>query len=392
MVLIVFVLGRNAVKTSIAESHAKYEVAGWLESLARHPVTFKLSGGAQFALDRADTLSKTYLSARRSHFKILVRQFIAAFMLQTIASTVLLGLGGWLVMNNQLTLGQIVAANLIVNLVVGSFAKLGKHLEGVYDLMAACDKLGYLIDLPLERSGGESMETNSKPGRIDLKNVSFSYDGKNDVLTDLDLAIEPGQRVALLGPNGSGKSTLAELMLGLRTPTRGSIQLDGHMLRELSRDSLRTQIATVKGADLFEGTVLDNIRMGRNVPISQVREAAEAVGLFDDIMAMPEGLQTMVLADGRPLSSNQARRVALARAIIGNPRVVVLDETLDQIDEQAWPAIYQSFFGVQRLWTLILVTSNISLAEACDRVVRIDKGRIEKEITREQGNITNVSR
>ncbi len=237
MAFIVFQLGRGAVATSIRESRAKYDVAGRLEELVLAPLAYKLEGGAEFAMDRADILARRYLAARRDHFRIVLRQVVFALALQAVASTALLGLGGWLVIQGQLTLGQLVAAELIVVTVVGSFTKLGKHLEGWYDLMAAVDKLGHLTDLPLERRDGEADHAKEGVGAsLRLRSVAFEYDGRGPILDGLDLDVHPGERVAIVGPSGTGKSTLVDLLYGLRAPTGGHVEIDGVNLRDLRLD------------------------------------------------------------------------------------------------------------------------------------------------------------
>lgn len=162
----IVVLGRGAVSSSISESKCKYKTADWLQDLARCPITFKLDGGAEFALERGDQLIHNYLTARKQHFRVLIRQIAFALGLQALASAVLLGIGGWLVMRGQLTLGQLVAAELIVTVIVGSFAKLGKSMESFYDLMAAVDKLGVLFDLPIEEQQGVLHQFDSKPASL----------------------------------------------------------------------------------------------------------------------------------------------------------------------------------------------------------------------------------
>ena len=151
---VILVLGRGAVSSSIKESKMKYRMAAWLEDLTGCPMAFRHSGAGNFAIDRADRLTYEYLTARKLHFRVLMRQMVFVLGLQAVASTVLLGMGGWLVISGQLTLGQLVAAELIVTVIVGSFAKLGKHVESFYDLLAAVDKLGTLFDLPMERRDG----------------------------------------------------------------------------------------------------------------------------------------------------------------------------------------------------------------------------------------------
>ncbi|MFP5501064.1 MAG: ABC transporter ATP-binding protein, partial [Candidatus Sericytochromatia bacterium] len=153
LLAIVRVLGTRGVRTAVDESKAKYAVAAWLEEVARHPVTFKSAGGPVLALDRVDALLERYLDYRDQHFQVVFRQFLGILLLYMLASSVLLGLGGWLVILQQLSLGQLVAAEFIVTVIVGGFAKFGKQLETFYDLLAAVDKLGELTDLPLEATG-----------------------------------------------------------------------------------------------------------------------------------------------------------------------------------------------------------------------------------------------
>ena len=153
----------------------------------------------------------------------------------------LLGLGGWLVIQGQLTLGQLVAAELIVMLIVGSFAKLGKHMESFYDLLTSVDKLGHLFDLPIEAHNKLFHLRDRSPARVAVRQVNYQY-GSRQVLRDVSFEIEPGESVALVGPAGCGKSTLLDLLCGLRQPASGHIELDGIDLRELRPDSLREHI------------------------------------------------------------------------------------------------------------------------------------------------------
>lgn len=377
LVFIVFVLGRGAVRSSIRESRAKYVVASWMEEMARHPVAFKLNGGPHFARERADLLARQYLLARQSHFRILLRQFAFAFVMQVLASTVLLGMGGYLVINGQMTLGQLVAAQIVVTLVVDSFTKLGKQLESYYDLLAAVEKLGHLTDLPLERDGGVAHQARSNGAAIRIHNVSYTYsEGHRTVLDDLNLSIEPGERIALLGPNGAGKSTLVDLLFGLRQPTHGHIEIDGMDLRDLCLLSLREHIAVVKGIEIFEGSILDNIRMGReNLSVADVRRSLQAVGLLDDVLDLPAGLNTPLGTGGSPLSLGQAERLMLARAIAGGPRLLVVDEVLDDMDQEVRHEVLPAILGPEARWTLLVVTHSQDVARLCGRQVRLTRAR-----------------
>jgi ABC-type bacteriocin/lantibiotic exporter with double-glycine peptidase domain len=375
LVFIVVVLGRGAVRTSIRESQAKYAVASWMEELARHPAAFKLHGGPTFALERADQLARQYLLARQRHFRVVLRQLAFALALQVLASTAILGLGGYLVIQGQLTLGQLVAAEIVVTLVVASFTKLGKQLESYYDLLAAVDKLGHLMDLPLERQGGATHHARSGGAAVCVNRVSFVHEtGHRQVLEDFEMSVEPGERVALVGPNGAGKSTLIDLLFGLRVPTRGHIEIDGTDLRDLRMESLRQHIAVVKGIEIFEGSVLDNVRMGREeLSLADVRWALTAVGLLGDLLDLPDGLHTQLGTGGAPLSLGQAERLMLARAIAGHPRLLVLDETLDDMDQEVRQEVLPALLGRDARWTLLVVTHSQDVARLCDRQVRLER-------------------
>ena len=370
---VVFVLGRGAVRTAIEESKAKYAVAGSLEEIARNPMTFKQAGGPDLARARADALAVRYVEARRQHFRVVFRQVVASLALQALAATALLTIGGWLVIRGQLTLGQLVAAELIVAIVLASFAKLGRKLESFYDLLAAVDKLGHLIDLPLERSAGEDRAVPAGGGAaVALRNLGYAYGPGRPALSNLDLALRPGERVCLVGGNGSGKSTLADLLCGARSPTEGAIELDGVDAREMSLDSLRRHVAVVTGIEIIEGTVEENVRMSRpDVTPDDVREVLHAIGMLDEVRRLPDGLHTRLSATGGPLSYGQARLVMLARAMAGRPRLLVLDDVLDDLDARGRARVSAALLSRRAGWTLVVLTHSDGVFDGADRIVRL---------------------
>ena len=321
--LIVFGLGRNAVKTAIQESKSKYAIAAWLEEVARHPTAFKLHAGNQLALDRADDLALKWLDNRRRHFRVVIRQILFALGLQAFAATVLLGLGGWLVISGELTLGQLVAAELIVMMIVGSFAKLGKHMESFYDLLASVDKLGQLFDLEVEDHDKLFHLREGHPASVNVRDVSYTYPTGSGV-EDCSMDLQAGSAIALTGAPGTGKSSLIDLICGLRAPDTGHIELDGIDLRELRPDSLREHLAVSRGVEIFRGTIDENVHLNRsNVRANDVRDALDTVGLLDDILKLPNGLNAELQTNGAPLTHSQAIRLMLARAIVGRPAIVV---------------------------------------------------------------------
>ncbi len=367
---VVFGLGRGAVKTSIRESVSKYAIAGWLEQVAHFPNLFKSPGGEQFALDRIDLLARQYLDARRSHFSVLMRQISGLLAIQAIASSSLLVVGGVLVLSGELTLGQLVASEIIVNAVVASVAKLGKHLEGWYDAMAAVDKLGYLIDLETEREAGEVPSSRTKPARVEASQLDFAYDQKT-VFSGLSFALEPGARAAVLAPLGGGASTLLDLLYGLRPPAAGHILVDRLDLRQWSLPALRHDVAILRGHDILDATVAENVRLGRaDVGLDEVRGALAAVGLLDDVLRLPQGLDSPLLLGGRPLTSLQRTRLVLARAIIGRPRLLLIDKTLDSLGPDALAELCTLLFDRNQPWTLVVATHDPDVIKRCDQIIR----------------------
>jgi ABC-type bacteriocin/lantibiotic exporter with double-glycine peptidase domain len=377
MLAVLFLLGRGGVHTSVEESKAKYALAAWLEETVRHPSSFRSAAGAAFAETQADELTWSYLTARRAHFRVLYRQIVAALVIQALATAALLGVGGWLVMVGKITLGQLVAAELIVTAVVAGIAKLGKYLESYYDLCAAADKLGHLFDLPLEASGSAELPRTEVGAHVSVCDVWFRHGERGRViLAGANLEIKPGATVAVIGANGSGKSTLADLIYGLQAPGYGRVEIDGVDVPELDLALARSQIALVRGVEIFDGTVAENVGMGRpGVGTVEIRAALEAVGLADAIAALPEGLATRLSTDGAELSAGQAHRLMLARAIAGSPRLLVLDETLDDLDSASRLAVARALFSPrERPWSVLVTTHNRDVLRECDEIYVLDEG------------------
>ena len=360
VVFLLLVLGIGGVRTSIDESYAKFDVAAWLEEVARCPHTFRSGEGALLAIDRADTLADRYVAARKRHFSIIWRQTIFALMLEAVGSTVLLGLGGWLVINRQLTLGQLVASELIVTLVLAALSKIGKYVEIFYDLQATLDKLGVLDRLPPEPREGEQLVATGP-----LAVVAELPDRE---VGPRRLELAAGERVAITGPRG--KTQLLETLGLLRLPKEGLLEYDRIDARGLDRAAARQQVAFVGRAEVFAGTVEENLRLGRDgLTGADLRRALDMVGLSDRVARLPQGMQTPLTPDGRPLSNNEIARLAIARAIAGRPRLLLVDGMLDGLDLSACPALLDSLFDPDAGWTLAVTTARDDIRDRCDRVV-----------------------
>ena len=368
VIFLFFVLGIGGVRTSIDESYAKFDVAAWLEELAKCPHTFRFGRGGELAHQRADDLADAYVNARRRHFRVIWRQTLFALLLEAVAMTVLLGLGGWLVIQRQLTLGQLVAGELIVALVLAAISKSGKYIETFYDLQASLDKLGVIEQLPLERTGGEILPIAATPMRV-VAEVRARRPG-HETAEMRRLEIRPGERVAITGPSGSGKTWLLETLALLRVPTEGLLEFDGLDARSLDRPGTRLQLAYVGQAETFADTVAENIRVGRDdLTAADVRRALEMVALADTVARLPEGVGTPLASDGLPLSANDISRLSIARAIAGRPRLLLVNGMLDRLDLRSCPEVLDSLFDRAAPWTLVIVTARDDIKSRCDRTV-----------------------
>ncbi len=371
--IVLFLAGAGAIPTAVKESKAKYAVLAWLEELARHQIAVKSRAGLTLALARANELVKGYLHYRAAHFRILLRQIVGSYVLQAFAAATLLGVGGWLVIDRQMTLGQLVAAELVVALITDGITKLGKHLELFYDLMASLDKLGYLTDLPREREGGEQLLRRNGPATIRLHKAAVAAGNGHLLLDDVNLTVQPGERIGLVGATGSGKSSLLNVLYALKSPVRGRVEIDGRDYRELRLDDLRDQIGMVREPQIFEGTVIENLRLGREeLSVDRARQVLGEVGLLEHVLKLPDGLRTQLATGGAPLSAGQAIQLELARALAHEPRLLVLDECLDWLqDLPGRERLLDLIFRSPHRWTVIAASHNEDILQRCDRVVEI---------------------
>jgi len=368
--LIVFGFGWRGARTAVAESLAKYEIAAWLQELARHTTAFCTKGGAEFAAARADVLCRAYVDARRRHFRIWFRQFLGSVLLQIVAATAVLAVGGWLVIQQQLTPGQLVASELIVTAVAGNLVKVADVLKDWYDAVASADKLGHLIDLPLERQDGDTLPAGEKGVAVELRGVVCEAPGEANARRTFDLSVKRGERVALLGSTGGAASYVLDALFGLRDPIAGTTTIEGLDLRQLRLDATRDDFALVHGTEIVDGTVLENLRFGRGeLGPEAVREALTAVALWDEILALPQGLETRLSTRGNPLSSSQASRLMLARAIAREPRLLLLDGAIDVLTKPMRALVLRNLFDRRHGWTVLVVTQEDDVAAACDRAI-----------------------
>lgn len=368
LALVVFGLGRRGVKTAILESKAKYNVVAWLETMARCPSIFRSFGVDALACDRADVLCAQYLQQRRIHFRILLRQVVMILFIQVVATTVLLGLGGYLVLQEQLTLGQLVAAELIVAMIVASFAKLGKHIEGWYDLLAAVDKLAHLTDLPLQSNTGIVGVSRNGPARLEirLRDLSGSVEESRESSTgskETNLVIKPGCMVALCNWDETVLGSIRQTLAGCRTRDDWMVTVDGVDVVDFRPDILSAHVAVARSLEFIPGTIAENIHLHRlGITDADVLHAMNITGLTEEFRRASLSPSDDMLPNGWPLLASQAVRLVLARALAGRPRVLVLDGLLDSLGDKELEECVSQLASISSHTTILVLTNQARVA------------------------------
>jgi ABC-type bacteriocin/lantibiotic exporter with double-glycine peptidase domain len=375
-------LGHRAVRTSIDESVCKYQTAHWLQEQARCLLNLKMNAGSNFALKQADVRVSTYLKARKGHFKIVFGQRIANALFYALSNAGILALGGWLVLQQQLTLGQLIAAELMMILLLQALDKLVEQLESFYDLQSAMDKLGVLFDLKPENAGQHPFIEPSQGGvQLEMRHLYFNYQNGQKLLKDLSLMVPANAKVSIVGASGSGKTTLAYLASGLLEPEFGNIMVQGVDLRDLEPASLRDRVSLVSGSqDLLEATLEDNIKMGRQqCSREDMLWALDMVDLTPHLAKLEQGLRTVVSSEGKNLSEGLRQRVILARALIERPKLLILDEAFSGMDERSKLLILERLMLPEAPWTLLHFTHDVDVLARSQQVWVLSEGALVEQ-------------
>ncbi len=369
MSVVMIVLGRGGVRTAIDESITKYKIAHWLQDVIALPSAFKINGGEGYAIDRANRLATDYLIARKSQFRVLLRQVVFSVGLQVVASTVLLGLGGWLVIKGQLTLGQLVASELVVTVVVGAFAKAGKSLEKFYDLMAGIDKVGHLLDVPIDRR----REAVTRPtGAVSVCWDELTLIAGAQSIEIPATEIQAGSQVAVVGDCPHGKSALMSVMAGLTQPHQGLVEVAGIDAMQAGPGGEGQVIGYAANIEIFHASLRQNVALGRNqVGRDRIRRVLQDIGLWDGILRLPDGVESILQTGGYPLTKTQASLLMVARAIVSEPAVVLIDGLLDSLGDERRQRVWEAIGGDDKPWTLIIATNRQDVAKLCREQVTV---------------------
>jgi ABC-type bacteriocin/lantibiotic exporter with double-glycine peptidase domain len=377
LITIFYFTSPKGMATALKESTYKYETAYWLEEIGRTLNTFKLVGGnSKLPILRVDKLLKRYIDFRSNHFSVLILQYKVLIGFKVLIVTSLLIAGSLLLINDQISIGQFVAAEVIILMVVNAVEKLILSLETVYDTLVATEKLGQVMDIELEdhKESEKDITQQSNGIKLAMENLVFQpRDVSKPIVNGVTLTIEPGVKAVITGKSGSGKSAMLALFSGLYQTYKGTIKINDLSLDLIHLDKYRTVVGDcMELQQIFHGSIAENILVGREIDPEQLKFLIELVGLKEFIYQLPDDLNTILLPEGRGLSRKMAQAIMLARALVGQPKAMILENALLHLDEEVKNRVQSYLF--QGDWTLLMVTQDVDVIKSAQQVIVMDNG------------------
>lgn len=374
---------KRGLETSLDESKYKYAVVSWLEELARTKDSFKLAGITSLPESKTDERVTGYLESRENHFQVLKRQYTLLLLFKIVVALGYLIAGGLLVLNEKMNIGQFVAAEIIILLVIDSSEKIILNFENIFDILTSLEKLGQITDLELDNQSDDSSLNHdiNTPLHVEIKDLTFTYPGRTKtVLNNISYNFKENNSYCITGNNGSGKSTLIHLISGLYQPQSGSVCVNDLPILNYNISKLYKVIGNGLAEEtIFEGTLLENITLGREfVKIEDVKWAIEKVFLSEYAKELPKGLDTPIEISGDKLSKSIIQRIIIARSIVNKPKLILLENQIDSIEETERNKIIDFLTDKANGWTLISISNNKYLQQKCDTVIYMSEGRILK--------------
>lgn len=332
--IIIFFTAKKGLKTSIYESKYKYALVHWLEEIARTHKSFKVQAEYGFHLQKTDNIATNYVQARENHFKILLSQFTFFIIFKVMVAATLLLLGSYLVVENEMNIGQFVAAEIIVILIINSIEKMLTLMEVIYDVLTAIDKIGYVTDLELDSEQGFAEISKNMNNGLAIKavNIEHTYPNGNNKksLEKVSFEIPPNATVLIKGETGSGKSTLLQILAGMQPIQNGELLINNIPLIQYKKANFYSHIAVVLPTNqIFEDTIYNNIVMGRpNIEEAKLAELLQLLSLNTFINLQPQGINTLLDSGGRRLPRSIIQKIQIARALLTYPKMLLMEDPL----------------------------------------------------------------
>ncbi|WP_299780890.1 peptidase domain-containing ABC transporter [uncultured Formosa sp.] len=372
---------QRGLDTSLVESKYKYSVAHWLQEISRTVISFKISGRTNLAMQKSDTLVNNYLESRENHFKILMLQFMQMISFKVLVTAGLLVIGGLLVLDQRMNIGQFVAAEIVILLIINSVEKLLLGLESFYDVLTSIEKLGQVVDKPLESQKGESIKQNAEL-TIELANVSYKLPEQNKPILDkLSFIINQKDRIWIKGESGSGKSSLIQLIAGILEPTNGHIYVNNLSIESLFLNEYRAHLGlSLSDESPFEGTIKENVSFGNpDIDNETIYKVFDELRLTDFLKQQPQGLSTILKPEGKQVPYTVIRKILIARALVKQPKILIFEDPLDHFPKDEAERIIKLLTSPEKPWSLIIVSNSEHWKDTCNKQITLKNGNIINE-------------
>ena len=330
--------------------------------------------------------NQRYVAVREKAYRVMAEFFSGTNFLTAMMNVIILAGGGYCVYAGVITVGDMVAYMLFINMFVTPIKKLIQFVEMFQNAITGYVRFEELMNVQPEKEDEHAQELTDVKGEITFDNVTFQYDKGKEVLSNISLTFPQGKMVAIVGPSGGGKTTLCHLIPRFYEISSGSISVDGHDIRTVTRSSLRQKIGIVQqDVFLFTGTIFDNIAYGKlGASREEVIEAAKKANIHDYIMSLPEGYEIFVGERGVKLSGGQKQRISIARVFLKNPPILVLDEATSALDNVTENYIQDSLDELCKNRTTIVVAHRLSTIKHADEIIVMDRDGIQERGTHAQ--------
>ena len=375
--LILGLTSRSGIQTSIEESNYKYEVTGFFGELARTLKSFKFSRGSELTLSRTDKNVLGYIQSRTKHFQVLLLQYRALIFFKVSLTILMLTLGTYLLINQQLNIGEFIAAEIVILMIISAVEKLITSMDSAYDVLTGLEKIASVIEIPLESTGDLTMKTD-KGVSIQMQHFKFEFEPGKTLLNDLNLQIESGDKVQIQGEEGSGKTLFLRMLTGNYADFMGNLLVNKVPIQNYDIQTLRQHTGVLlHGQEIFGGTILENIQLGQaEITPKLILETATSLGIDDFISYFPKGFQTQIEPIGKKTPQTWVKKILLLRALCGEKRLLLLEDPWAGIDEQTGEKISQYLQALGDTCTVVVITNKLHPAFKPSKTLTFHNGKI----------------